>query len=330
MTGEMVLPKLEGTNPLGFLAALGVMSCLDRAGRATTLRWTEGLVPTAVVSGAAGIDELVALVDRDRQWWAAESVTLGWRDLEDLKLAPSQLREWAKAIRDAWRSDSGNRWRRDDAELWCALVAEGAIAQKGDAKPTHLYFTAGQQRFLDMARRLASAVDVERVREAIEGPWRFDSDLPSFGWNASGDRPYALGSSDPSKAARLGIPGADWLAFLGLKFLPVAAGAPGRSGRRPLRTTGCDDDWKAGTFRWPLWLPPATPRAVAGLIGDMDVVGSESSAARRGRTRRRRTPRVMAERGVSVVLESPIRRTDQGGYGSFGAPTAIVDTGHFS
>lgn len=325
MTGELSLGKLEGSNPLGFLAALGVLSCLDRAGRSPRLRWEAGLVPTAVVSGAPDMDDLVAVVDRDRQWWVAESLTLGWRMLSDVKVESSELRDWAASIRDAWVSDPANRWRQDDTELWSALVAEGAIAEKGDAKPTHLYFTAGQQRFLDMARRLAANIDSERIHEAIEGPWRLDSTLPSFSWDASGDRVYALRPADPSKETRLGVPGADWLAFLGLKFFPVVS-LVARSGRRSLRTTGCDDEWKAGAFRWPLWSLPATPQAVAALVGDPNIVGLPAALTTKhvGPTRRR-VVRQLGERGVSMILESPIRRSEQGGYGSFGAPTELIE-----
>lgn len=313
---ELALPALEGTNPVGFLAALGVLACLDRARRAATLRWTDDLVPHAMISGATSMADAVGVIDADRRWWENESVTLNWHALSDVKVPPEALHEWAHAVRSAWVADPTSPWRRADIDLWRALVAEGAAAGKGDAKPTHLHFTAGQQQFLTMARALARWVDTDRVAEALVGPTPGGPrlDLKTFGWDAQGDRVYALRADDPSKSKdkRMGIPGADWLALLGLSFLPVAA-----RGTR-LRTTACEDGWKAGAFRWPLWQVPARRSSVMGLLSETARVG------------RRPNARELAGRGVTLLLESPIRRTDQGGYGSFGAPTVLVDTSMYT
>jgi len=307
---SVALSALEGTNPIGFLAALGALSCLDRAGRSPTLQWVDdNLVPTAVVTGTTSIDELVSVIDDDRAWWASESITLGWEAMPDVKADPTVLHEWSSAVRKAWE-DRPDAWRFADLRLWTALTAEGALAGKGNAKPTHLHFTAGQQQFLVMARTLAASLDADRIRNALAGPWRYEVGLPSFGWDARGERLYALRASDPSKEKRPGVPGADWLALLGLAFFPVAA----RGGR--LVTTGCGRDWKTARFRWPLWKLPATTRAIAGLVGDRCFSAE-------GEELRRSLPR-LAGRGVFTVLEAPIRRSDQGGYGSFGAPTGVL------
>lgn len=322
---KLALPALEGTNPVGFLAALGVLACLDRAGRSPTLCWTDDLVPIAVISGASSIVDVVEVVDADRQWWARESVTMHWESQTDLKVSPPVLHAWAAAVRSAWIADRRNPWRRADVDLWTALVAEGAIAGTGDAKPSHLHFTAGQQQFLEMARALAEALAPDQLTKALTGPWQRDlkGKLKTFGWDAQGDRVYALRADDPSasKDKRAGEPGADWLAFLGLTFLPVS------TRRQRLRTTGCNDPWKHGAFRWPLWRFPAGPPSVSALVGDRMIVGGGSAAAGvLGDRRKRPSSRLLAARGVSLLLESPIRRTDQGGYGSFGAPAVLVDT----
>ena len=48
---EISLPALEGTNPLGFLAALGVLDAVAATTPGATLRWTDDLVPHAVIGG---------------------------------------------------------------------------------------------------------------------------------------------------------------------------------------------------------------------------------------------------------------------------------------
>lgn len=298
---ELLMTGLVGTDPLGLFAALGTLDVVRRAGRAATLRWTDDVVPHAVLTGVAGVAELAELVVVDAQRWRRSPV-LTWgpdqgRPLRDAKPLPHHLREWTAAVLD----DASDR---ADADLLMAIVAEGALAGKGEAKPTHFHFTAGQQQFLGMVRELADEITPPRVEEAVVGPWRRASTLPVLGWEAGGERIYALRAANPSSDKKLGTPGADWLGFVGLTFFPVAA----RRGR--LETTGCSPAWKKGWFRWPLWTVPIGPDVVRSLLSDTSLWGFDE--------------RCLRLRGVSRIMEAPIRRTDQGGYGSFGAAGGVA------
>lgn len=53
-------------------------------------------------------------------------------------------------------------------------------------------------------------------------------------------------------------------------------------------------------------------------LADPDLTGEPGERLKRGLD-----PQRLEALGVAQVLESPIRRTDQGGYGSFGAPTVL-------
>ena len=303
---EMALPALEGTNPLGYLAALGVLDALTRKVGGVTLRWTDDLVPHAIVAGPEDLDTLLGLLDRDREEWTS-SLLLGFPDdapLPDAKPDQSELRKWYEAV----AAGNGDRAASDHL---CALVAEDALDGKRNAKPTHLHFTAGQQQFLEMIRTLVSNVDQERLREAVCGRWAYDSSLPSLSWDSRGERVYAVRATNPSAEKRLGVPGADWLAFRGLVFYPVT-----RADSGALRTTACDREWKRGAFRWPLWAVPASRDVVASLVADRTLVSQGADI------------RVdsLAPRGIMCVLQAPIRRTDQGGYGSFGAPEVLASS----
>lgn len=302
---DMSLPALEGTNPLGFLAALGVLDAVSATTPGATLRWTDDLVPHAVITGPGDLDQLLDTLDKDRGQWAGSAV-LGFpadgKPLADAKPDGGQLRQWFEYV-DA---RNGNR---ADADLLCALVAEDAFDNNGRAKPTHLHFTAGQQKFLNMVRELAAAVDRDRLQEAICGPWRYDSPLPSLSWDSRGERLYAVRAVNPSTEKRLGVPGADWLAFRGLICYPVT-----RTSRGSLSTTACDADWKRSAFRWPLWARPATRHVVRSLVADPSLVSQRPTA----------TPSDLAARGIASIRQAAIRRSDQGGYGSFGAPDTLV------
>ncbi|MGH4009075.1 MAG: type I-G CRISPR-associated protein, Cas3-extension family [Pseudonocardiaceae bacterium] len=313
MTRELELPALDGTNPLGFLATLGVLDVVHRAGREPTMRWTADLVPVPVFRGVSGEDELVELVDADRLRWQDSVVLHGPANdrFDDLKPLPEAHHEWAREVVATLGVD------RADADLFCGLLAEGAVDGKGNGKPTHLHFTAGQQKFLVMVRELASRVDAERIREAIFGPWREDSPLPTLSWSSQGERIYALRAVNPSSEKRLGVPGADWLAFLGLGFFPTRAVTGNYGQPASLETSGCDRSWKRSALRWPLWTVPLERDTIWSLVGDSDVVGKD----------RRLSPDELRARGVLQVMQAPIRRSEQGGYGSFGGASVSVGGG---
>lgn len=297
MTG-VELTALIGLNPLGLFAALGALDVATRTlpERTVTLHWSDELEPVAHLSGVESIDELVELCDRDRERWRRSPV-LTWgpdgEPLNDLKHELDVIRRWIEATLEVATPDD-----RADIDLLGALVAEGAVAGKGDSKPTHFHFTAGQQQFLKMVRELRDGIDADRLREALVGPWRYDSELPVLGWDARGERIFALRGFNPSNEKKSGVPGADWLAFLGLRFFPVSV----RQGQ--LYTTGCAGTWKDGTFTWPLWSVPLTAPVVASLLADAGI--------------RRLDDRARAALGIHRLLRSPIRRSDQGGRGSFG------------
>lgn len=306
---DVPLPALEGTNPLGFLAALGVLDALAATTPDVTLRWTDDLVPHAIVggSGIGDLDQLLDALDKDREEWVGSSLLRFPEDeepLSDAKPDGKRLREWFEFV-------SGSAGRPADADHLCAILAEDAFDNNKKAKPTHLHFTAGKQQFLEMVRTLAANVDKERLHEAVCGPWRYDSPLPSLSWDSRGERVYAVRATNPSKDKRLGVPGADWLAFRGLIFYPVA-----RTNRGALRTTACDAEWKSSAFRWPLWRVPATRNVVRSLVADRALVGKRAHV----------NADYLTARGILSLREAPIRRSDQGGYGSFGASEVLASS----
>lgn len=307
MSEPIELRALHGRNPRGLLAALGALDVATRClppDVPVTLAWTETIEPVAILAGPRDLDHLVELCEKDRERWAASPV-LAWGPLgtptADLKVPPGSVADWFEAC-----LASGDR---ADGDLLAALLAEGPVSGKDDAKPTHLHFTAGQQKFLAKVRELRQASDADALREALAGPWRYRSKVSGLGWDAGSERIHAYRAIAPTKEATKpsGVPGADWLAFLGLRFFPVAA-----SGDR-LITTGCSGRRKQEGFMWPLWRVAIVAPVVAALVGRGGLAAMS-----------------LADRnalGVHHVLRAPIRRSDQGGYGSFGAPDEVLGEG---
>lgn len=301
----IVLTGLDGSNPLGFLAGLGVLNTLaDRGGR-PTLSWQPGVWHAVVEDDTLrDRDALIAALVQDRATWSDEGClalkyTKGKKaSAWDLKPPPGRFRSYLIDL--VSRSEPGCRREVDFA---ASFATESARDNNGNTKPTALHFTAGQQEFLGTVGELRNAVTPADLKEAVFGPWRYARKLKILGWDCTAARVYALRSDDPSKADKLGVPGADWLAFRGLSFLPVVPRG------QQILTTGCSGGWKTGQFCWPLWNVDLTRMTVRA------VLQTPALAELPERTRR--------ARGISAVFASAIRRSDQGGYGSFAPAMAL-------
>lgn len=292
---ELVLSGLDGANPLGFLAALGTLAAAPDA----RLGWRyQGAWRPVLTSLFAEMGALIDCIDADRSSCAGDpALTLHYDGKRDLKPPPSVFHDYLTNLTAL--AGPGNRRSVDWAS---AFATDVAVDNNGNTKPTALHFTAGQQQFLQMVTELANAVTKDDFREAFEGPWRYERALPVMGWDATSSRDYALRASDPSTDKKLGVPGADWLAVRGLVLFPTAP-----AGNRVM-TTGCAGGWKDGRFQWPLW----TVSLSAPVIRSVLSLEFEQMHALERR-----------DRGIGAVFSSGIKRSDQGGYGSF-EPASVV------
>lgn len=289
---EIVLTGLDGSNPLGFLAGLGVLEALAARDLPARLSWRNAGGWRAVVHDAGSHEDLLTLLDEDRVACASEpALALEYDGEQDLKPTPARFAAYLKDL----VAMSAPRVRR--GVDWAAAFGSDVVQDNnGNTKPTALHFAAGQQQFLKMAQDLVIGTTGEDLREAIMGPWTYSRELPVLAWDATASRDWALRASNPSKDKKTGVPGADWLAFRGLASLPVAP-----IGSR-LYTTGCEGGWKSGTFRWGLWTVPL----------DLEMTRSTMRLALAGIPATERSAR-----GIGVVFQCGIKRSDQGGYGSF-------------
>lgn len=295
---DVTLTGLDGTNPLAFLAALGVVEACDSEIEARLAWRYVGAWRPVITSPDHDIDALVNRLDLDRRASMGDpALALRYEGKADLKPKPGRFREFLMELREL--ASATNRRSVDWAS---AFATDIAVDNNGNTKPTALHFTAGQQQFLQMVNELASRVTVEDLREALEGPWKYERSLPVMGWDSTSSRDYALRASDPSTDKKRGVPGADWLAIRGLASLPTVP-----RGNRIL-TTGCIGGWKDGRFRWPLWTVPLTKQTIRSVLSC-----NVEEMSRRERD----------ARGIGAVFTSGIRRSDQGGYGSF-EPAIVV------
>ncbi len=291
-----LLRGLPGDNPLGFFGALGALAALGREGQDSRLHWTDGPIPHPVLAPARDPERIAsAALDLAELW--LDGPALSESVDPKLKLKPPAIREYLGLGREAGLS----------GVLAACLLAEDSLDNSGNAKPTDLYFTAGQQKFLSVARTNLGEVTVEEIVADLTRPWEYESKRDSLMWDTVDDRDHALSASDPSNDKKSTNAGAEALAVLGLSYFPCFASTNGTL------TQGCSGSWKQGSFVWPLWTVPATWRSVRSLLAQ--VAEPEGANRRRGDWYR--------GWGISRVLKSQIRRSDQGVYGTFGPPRVV-------
>ena len=293
------LTGLEGTNPLGFLAALGVQVAFAAKSTQPKLWWSDDVIPHAVTDYT--VDCIVEQVmDVLPSWKESPAINPTLRDNspmpkgDELKISSDNIRRYLDQARQGQIA----------GDLGLSLVAEGSVDKQGVAKPSDLYFTAGQQKFLASIRQIMGGVSDTDVRSGLLGSWKYSSNLPSLGWDVTDDRTYALSSCNPSSEKKLTNPGPEALAILGLSTHNVFA----RSSRT--MTLGCSGTWKKSKYTWPIWNRPASPYSVKSLLAH----------ARIGDERRHRW---FASWSIHMILQSTIRRSAQGGYGTFSPPEVV-------
>ncbi len=296
---DLTLTGLDGANPLGFLAALGVVEAATDDSSEACLAWRyQGAWRPVLTSACADIDALIECLDADRRDCVDDpALALEYDGKRDLKPPPDGFREFLVQL-----LEHATATERGSVDWASAFATDVAVDNNGNTKPTALHFTAGQQQFLQMVNELVNGVTKEDLVEALRGPWRYERPLPVMGWDATSSRDYALRATDPSTDKKRGVPGADWLAVRGLAFLPTFP-----RGSRVL-TSGCVGGWKDGRFRWPLWTVPLSRAVIRSVLGqDVEDMTKHERLAR----------------GIGAVFSSGIKRSDQGGYGSF-EPASVM------
>lgn len=318
------LPGINPLDPLGFLAALGVLAATtEDAVRMEVARprlaFDLGPRPVAILHSRHETIEQVAAIlldDLDRVAGRVEGVgredfldfsyedTKG-KPVHDLKPPPETFTRFAtEKLGQASVSD------RRTLDWLAAVLTDVAVDGSGAGKPFALHFTAGQQRFLNIALELVdggkhTGVTEQDLLNAVRGPWANDRPLKVFSWSPKQDRAYALRAVDPSSDGKLGTPGADWLAFRGL---PLLSSAPmsDRSQTR-IQSSGVKGGWKTGSFTYPVWPHALDEDSVRALLRHPALVSDDDSALK--------TWPHSVERWTCRIS-----RSEQGGYGAFSRP----------
>jgi hypothetical protein len=300
---RMHFEGLDGSNPLGFLAALGLLRLVPGA----RLGFSEdGSFRVFLDWSGTNESELVMIIAADAQ--AAASPTAPWRfsytksatkkqgaqQVADLKPPPEEFKRFLATCVEAWTAEN------DEAAFYAAAYGTDiAVDGKGNTKPTAFHFTAANQTFLG---------SVESIRASVTHEWIEMSLFAGHGerrgsnlrWDPGAERNWALMAKNPNDSGTSVDAPLEWLAFRGLPLLPtfpygskiITSGVAGRGDQM--------------RFTWPLWSIPASLATTRSAI--------QIDWARSFRER--------AARGIFAICSSSIRRTSQG-FGNFG-PSSVM------
>lgn len=292
---RQVLRGMNGVNPLGFLASLGLLRVGHARSQSVRLGFLDDGSFRPFIEGTD--DDVADVVARDAAAEAGEPPWLlqydkhekkGVKKVADLKAPPAEFKRFLEGCIKHWCEGD-----REAAAFAAAYGTSIAVDGKGNTKPTAFHFTAANQQFLRAVMGIREQVTAEWARNSLfEGnSARSGSNLR---WDPSAERNWALMAENPvDEGTRVDAP-LEWLAFRGLPLLPSYP-----IGKR-IQTTGVYGRSDEMTFSWPLWRVGASLATVRSLL-QIDWAKHDDRAAR----------------GVFAVCKSSIRRTSQG-FGNFG------------
>ncbi len=262
------LTGLRGNLPMGAMAAFGVLRLCGRlpgfAG--SKLCWDGGGPDHAVLMAPDGCtrESLMAALQEDVKT-APQRPELTWSD--QIKTATvEQFREHAAAA-----IGSANASNREAAD-WFAAFGTELKEKEGKIESTPFDMSVARQRFLADALKLAQGLSEDRprgktaeesYREALFGPWKYEDDQHSLGWDHTTMKLGAFTHKAPTAMANAGVRAAVWLAFESLPLFPCFWPAPHKY-----------------AFHWAMWRKPIGIDVLRSLLGWIEGKTAEEWRAR--------------------------------------------------
>jgi hypothetical protein len=285
----VLIPGVDGTTPLGYLAALGLLQVMedarDRKDAMPRLAWTQLDAWRPVLHGVDSLESVAQLVFEDRTRWA-DSTLLAFRYVKQEKQGPNTvggLRAPLAVVR-AW--SCLRREEQDDAALayGAALFCDGvtevnkkpstaedhrsagiavdpAVAIELTVERSFFDLTARNAQFLEQVEIIRSYLGFDEICHAL-GSGEPDYEAPrSLDWDPSSDTPGAIYTG----FRRGFLPVHEWLGFRALRLFPLT-----NRGTK-VRMTACTGRRLDGDFTWPLWDAPVTINSVRSLLGHPEL-----------------------------------------------------------
>jgi len=328
-----VLNGLNGSNPLGFLASVGLVRLLEGQGHRARLGFTEDGGFRAWIECNPRLHDIPGIIAMDAesaerlQPWRLEyekQEKRGVKVVADLKAPPEHFRRFLALAIDEWLTG-----RPEKSNYAAAYGTDVAVDGKGNTKPTAFHFTAANQQFLGAVEDTRGKITRDWIEESLadrDGKTKPGSNLR---WDPGAERSRALMGVNPNDDGTAVNAPLEWLAFRGLPAFPCV---PHGSRILTCGVTGRRQDELR--FHWPLWscgASYATVRSLllltAGWVEKEERIRAKIKTHARPGQRQRSLDRLEEDleitleerrsRSVFAICSAAIRRTAQG-FGNFG------------
>ena len=323
---EIVLTGLEGSNPIGALASFGLLRILRMSSRinemkGTKLRWkvrdedgypTDEALAVLDVPGQINKEELIKeLIDliytsiKERR--DDDENIFGWDKKGDKEIDSKNFKSRMEKLNENAGSDE-----REEIDYLSAYGSEVATNKDGNIKKTLFYMISGQQTFLITTRKIYDVVvnNREKISEALFGPWKYEDDVHSLGWDPQTTRLHAYRNTDPSPEKLQSNAGVISLALQALPLFPSVPYQSSRSKGIILKTTGFKREGSNDTFLWPIWEPSIGLDTLKTLLSSRELANGANSRE------------VLERRGVVSVYKCMRLEGEKGRY-SFSSPEVV-------
>jgi hypothetical protein len=254
----VLLCGLDGTNPLGFLAAIGAFRLLSIENSCVTMTWQlfngtwrPTLFGIQVPLTQLGNELHTAIGKLDKSVWSLD---------KKLPFPAAQLRdEGCNAVRAASSTSRGL------ADSIASLGVECCIDDKANFKDTALRMVrAGDsagQGLLAYGKRILDSTTATEIQNVITETWLYQDKQCALRWDPAEDRGYALQWGNPSDDGALSVRGANCLALAAMTTLPTMPM------KGQVETTGFGlKEPKQSSFTWPIWKFPVSLDVVTSLL----------------------------------------------------------------
>jgi hypothetical protein len=275
MNDAIELTGLDGSNPLAFLATLGVLRLLTSYSDARNVRlaWNRELRPEVHLDASSSLSIADVLLGGLR-----DAVDEGVASLGDIIGVP------VEQYRDFCSGKSVDIHQRSGMSrlMFAAAFASDAVVDstKGTVTPNALSFSnkQGGKLLLKDFKTLVSQATSERVRAALFDRWCYlDTGLPTFRWDPLDMRTGAHMATSPTDTETTSVMAANAIAFMGLSYLPTTPAD------NSLSTTAVNRLDGELHLTWPIWQTPLMSDVVASLLqrcewpDDLGIIGRFAS-----------------------------------------------------
>ncbi len=255
----LLLEGLDGTNPLGFMAALGVLRILSVSKDGVKLAWTLSsgtwrpeLFGVRVPLPDLGAELHATIRNLDKSVWSID---------KELPFAAARLRE--EAIKAATTCDRTNRLTVDTlSALGVDCFKDGKDKFRDTALRLIRSGDNNHNGLLSYAVRTIEVCTATQLQNAITAEWLYKDEKLSFRWDPVENRGYALQWGDPSDDGALTERGANCLALFAMPLFPTIP-TKGQS-----ETTGFGlKEPKQSSLTWPIWTHAVNLDTVKSMLG---------------------------------------------------------------